>query len=91
MKVFGFTGGNTDSLKNVTGIILGTFVAEVTQGEFKGSHFNYIVPTVLPPQGTKPSSKARCSGETYKFVSDLRCNDHFPFLVTRLKFVPVPM
>jgi hypothetical protein len=38
---------------------------------------------------TQPSSKARCSGKTYKFVSGLRCNGHFPFLVTHLNFVPV--
>jgi hypothetical protein len=24
------------------------------------------------------------------FISGLRCNGHFPFLVTRLKFVSVP-
>jgi hypothetical protein len=31
MKVFGLTGGSTDSPKNVNGVILGTYVAEVTQ------------------------------------------------------------
>jgi hypothetical protein len=30
-KVFGFTKGNTDSPPNVTGVILGTYVAEATQ------------------------------------------------------------
>jgi hypothetical protein len=29
--VFGFTGGNTDSPKNVTEVILGMYVAEATQ------------------------------------------------------------
>jgi hypothetical protein len=49
-----------------------------------------LVLTVLLPQGTQPSSKARCLGETYEFVSGLRFNGHVPFLVTHLKFVPVP-
>jgi hypothetical protein len=31
LRVFGFTGGNTDSPKNVAGVILGTYVAEATQ------------------------------------------------------------
>jgi hypothetical protein len=50
-----------------------------------------LVLTILPPQGTQQSSKARCLGKTYEFVSGLRCNGHFPFLVTCLKYVPVPM
>ncbi len=44
----------------------------------------------LAAKGTWPSSKARHLGKTYKFISGLRCNGHFPFLVTCLKFVPVP-